>query len=121
MASIICTSTSMISKPLPRMSCIRRQIIYSQCWPLPTLTRRRVLVHCRGGHRRSTAIAIGVLIQHGMDYKKAFAHVEAIRDGFMPNQLFIKYIDEHFGLQSRLIEHAAKHRLARESMKGVGA
>ena len=81
----------------------------------------RVLVHCRGGHRRSTAIAIGILIQHGMNYKKAFAYVEAIRDGFMPNQLFIKYIDEHFGLQSCLIEHAAKHRFARESMKGVGA
>ena len=81
----------------------------------------RVLGHCLGGHRRSTAIAIGILIQHGMDYKRAFAHVETIRDGFMPNQLFIKYIDEHFGLQSRLIEHAAKHRLSRESMKGTGA
>jgi predicted protein tyrosine phosphatase len=75
----------------------------------------RILVHCFGGHRRSTAVAIGILVQHGMDFERAFAHVEAIRDGFMPNQLFIKYIDEHFGLQSRLIQLATGHRLARNT------
>jgi predicted protein tyrosine phosphatase len=44
----------------------------------------RVLVHCRGGHRRGTAIAIGILIQHGMNYKKAFAYVEAIHPHSAP-------------------------------------
>jgi predicted protein tyrosine phosphatase len=70
----------------------------------------RLLVHCFAGQSRSTAIAIGILIQHGMSYADAFAHVESVRSILMPNELFIRHIDAHFGLDNQLVEHAKAHR-----------
>jgi len=70
----------------------------------------RLLVHCFAGQSRSTAIAIGICIQHGMSFVEAFAHVAAVRNILLPNVLFIQHIDDHFGLQGALIEHAANHR-----------
>ena len=37
----------------------------------------RLLVHCKGGHSRSPAMAIAICMQHGMTYREAFAHVAA--------------------------------------------
>jgi predicted protein tyrosine phosphatase len=68
------------------------------------------LVHCKGGHSRSPAMAIAICMQHGMTYREAFAHVAAIRSALLPNQLFIQHIDEHFGLNGKLVELAKEHR-----------
>ena len=70
----------------------------------------RLLVHCKGGHSRSPAMAIAICMQHGMTYREAFAHVAAIRSALLPNQLFIQHIDEHFGLNGELVELAKEHR-----------
>ena len=70
----------------------------------------RLLVHCKGGHSRSPAMAIAICMQHGMTYREAFAHVAAIRSALLPNQLFILHIDEHFGLNGKLVELAEEHR-----------
>lgn len=70
----------------------------------------RLLVHCFAGQSRSTAISIGILIDHGMGYADAFAHVETIRSILMPNRLFIQHIDDHFGLGGQLVAHAKAHR-----------
>jgi predicted protein tyrosine phosphatase len=70
----------------------------------------RLLVHCKGGHSRSPAMAIAICMQHGMTYREAFAHVAAIRSALLPNQLFIQHIDEHFGLNGKLVELAKEHR-----------
>jgi predicted protein tyrosine phosphatase len=72
----------------------------------------RLLVHCHAGQSRSTAIAIAVCIQHGMTYLEAFDHVARIRTILMPNQLFIQYIDDHFGLDNKLVDYATAHRAA---------
>lgn len=70
----------------------------------------RLLVHCHVGQSRSTAVAIGIMMQHGLPYDAAFDHVESVRSVLMPNPLFIRLIDEHFQEDGRLIEYAAKHR-----------
>ncbi len=70
----------------------------------------RLLVHCLAGISRSTAVAIAVLIDHGMSYQDAFERVNALRHILIPNKLFIQYTDEHFNLDGKLIEHAAQHR-----------
>jgi predicted protein tyrosine phosphatase len=64
----------------------------------------RVLVHCLAGISRSTAIAIAIVMQHGMDYYDAYNHVEMIRPILEPNKLIIRYVDAHFGLDGKLIE-----------------
>jgi predicted protein tyrosine phosphatase len=72
----------------------------------------RLLVHCHAGQSRSTAIAIAIMIQHGMPPQVAFDHVAAVRPILMPNQLFIQIIDEHFGLDGELNDCALIHRKA---------
>lgn len=64
----------------------------------------RVLVHCLAGISRSTATAIGILIQHGMSYEDAYNHIASIRKQLAPNKLLISYIDDHFGLGGKLLE-----------------
>jgi predicted protein tyrosine phosphatase len=61
-----------------------------------------VLVHCHAGISRSTAMALGILVQHGMDPIKALSHLEDIRPILYPNQLIVSYIDEILGLEGRL-------------------
>jgi predicted protein tyrosine phosphatase len=72
----------------------------------------RVLIHCFAGISRSTAIAIAILIQHGMRYDEAFIHVHSIRPILMPNQAFIRLTDEHFKLGGKLVELVHDHRTA---------
>lgn len=64
----------------------------------------RVLVHCLAGISRSTAVAIAIMMQHGMDYYDAYNHIEMIRPILEPNKLIISYIDRHFGLEGKLCE-----------------
>ena len=71
----------------------------------------RLLVHCKGGHSRSPAMAIAICMQSGITYREAFTHVAAIRSALLPNQLFIQHIDEHFGLNGKLVELAKEREL----------
>jgi predicted protein tyrosine phosphatase len=80
----------------------------------------RLLVHCKGGRSRSPAMAIAICMQHGMTYREAFAHVAAIRSALLPNQLFIQHIDEHFGLNGKLVELAKEHRTHRSCLQPDG-
>lgn len=64
----------------------------------------RLLVHCFAGQSRSTAVAIGILIQHSLDYREAFDTVARLRPILLPNRLLILLIDDHFNLGGQL-EH----------------
>jgi len=67
-----------------------------------------ILVHCVSGINRSTAMAIGILIQHGVVYTEACRQVATQRPHLAPNRLIISYVDQHFGLGgklSRLVVH----------------
>jgi predicted protein tyrosine phosphatase len=63
----------------------------------------RVLVHCHAGVSRSTAMAIGILCQHGMSPSAALKHVQGIRPQLWPNTLIIGYIDEILDLKGELL------------------
>lgn len=71
----------------------------------------KVLVHCHAGISRSTAIAIGVCIQHGMDYIEAYNLIASVRPILSPNKLLIRYIDEHFALDGKLIDLVNENEL----------
>jgi predicted protein tyrosine phosphatase len=77
----------------------------------------QLLVHCKGGHSRSPAMAIAICIQHGMTYREAFAHVATIRSALLPNRLIVQHIDEHFGLNGKLVELAEEHRRVAQSSR----
>lgn len=64
----------------------------------------RLLVHCTAGKSRSTAAAIGILIQDGMKPQEAFDWMKAHRPAMFPNRLMIEYVDEILGLKGELIE-----------------
>lgn len=73
-------------------------------WAFPRY-KQSLLVHCHAGMSRSTASAIGVLIEWGFDEETAFAHVEASRPQaailgrreFIPNPLILAHIDDLTG------------------------
>lgn len=69
----------------------------------------RLLIHCFAGQSRSTALAIGVLIQHGLAPDQAFDHVAAIRACLLPNQLIIRLIDQRLRLGGALERRIANH------------
>jgi predicted protein tyrosine phosphatase len=64
----------------------------------------RLLVHCTAGKSRSTAAAIGILIQNGMAAQEAFDWMKAHRPAMFPNRLMIEYVDEILGLNGELID-----------------
>lgn len=75
----------------------------------------RLLVHCHQGLSRSTAAAIGIMLQHGFDAESAYRYVESVRDILLPNGLIIKMLDERFGLNGHLYDLVISER--REKMK----
>ena len=62
----------------------------------------KLFVHCHAGISRSTALAIGVLIQHGYSIPAAFKYVEEDRPVLSPNATIITYLDELLDLEGEL-------------------
>lgn len=56
-----------------------------------------LLVHCHAGICRSTAAAIGILVQHGVPPSTALQKIKAIRPLLWPNLLVCKLFDEALG------------------------
>lgn len=83
----------------------------------------RVLVHCHAGVSRSTAMAIGILCQHGMRPADALKRVQSVRPQLWPNTLIIGYIDEILDLKGELLsvvgEWLAKEEKTMLWMPGV--
>jgi len=65
--------------------------------------RDKLLVNCHMGCRRSPALALGVLIQHGMSPTEAYAHVKQVRPMANPNHFMTRLIDELYELDGELI------------------
>jgi predicted protein tyrosine phosphatase len=68
----------------------------------------RLLVHCHQGMSRSTATAIGIVIQHGLSIEEAFAHVLKIRPMMLPNTLILKHMDDALKLDGKLYDYGVK-------------
>ena len=63
----------------------------------------RLLVHCTAGKSRSTAVAIAVLVQHGVPIAEAINRVNLLSPAMFPNRLMIELLDECLGLNGELI------------------
>ena len=61
------------------------------------------MVHCHAGISRSTAVAIGVLCQHGLNPSEATQQVLAIRPQAFPNQYILQLFDDIFALNGQLV------------------
>jgi predicted protein tyrosine phosphatase len=64
----------------------------------------KVLIHCSAGKSRSTAIAIAVLVLHGMSPKDALAKVKLLSPAMCPNRLMTQYLDEVIGANGELLK-----------------
>ncbi len=68
----------------------------------------KLLVHCHAGISRSTAMAIAIACQFGLDPERAFKFVEEVRPVMFPNSLIILHADEVLGLNGELIKYLKK-------------
>jgi predicted protein tyrosine phosphatase len=66
----------------------------------------KLLIHCHAGISRSTAVAIGVLCQHGVTPYDAVTYVLTIRPQAHPNQYIIRLFDEILMLNGELSQMA---------------
>jgi predicted protein tyrosine phosphatase len=77
-----------------------QEILEFSAWLEPT---DKLLVHCHAGISRSTAVAIGILCQHGLTPKKAFTHVLQIRPLASPNRHILALFDDILKLEGKLV------------------
>lgn len=78
----------------------------------------RLLVHCHQGIARSTAVSIGILLQHGFDPASAYDQVRSLRDIMIPNQHIVELLDRHFRLNQTLIKTVAGKQLSKKTTVG---
>lgn len=77
----------------------------------PLASTDKLLVHCQAGISRSTAVACGVLCQHGLSPSEAVQYVLSIRPRAKPNQHVLKLFDEILGLEGKLMAILAESKL----------
>lgn len=76
----------------------------------------RILIHCHMGISRSTAAAVMLMAEHGLEPEAAVAHVAGIRPIAWPNLRMIELADAHLGLEQQLV-HAVRRHHARALQK----
>jgi predicted protein tyrosine phosphatase len=64
----------------------------------------KVLVHCSAGKSRSTAIAMAILVLHGMSPADALQKVKLLSPAMCPNRLMTEYLDEVIGAEGELLK-----------------
>ena len=70
----------------------------------------KLIVHCHQGVSRSTAMAIGIMSQYGMNAREAYTYVENIRDCLLPNGLISKFVDDMFNFNGELVDIVKENR-----------
>lgn len=72
----------------------------------------KILIHCRAGVSRSTALAYAVVCQHSQPGREAaaFAYVRQIRPQLFPNRLVVRMADRILKRKGWLLAAAKTHR-----------
>jgi predicted protein tyrosine phosphatase len=81
----------------------------------------RVLVHCHAGISRSTAAAIAIFVQHGMEPFEAFYAVQAVAPEMYPNKLMLRYADDLLNQQGAICQYHDIWLQNSESVSGATA
>ena len=77
----------------------------------------KIIIHCHAGVSRSTAIAIGVLMQVcGLDAYDAYEYVKDIRPQMWPNKLIIGHLDEIYGHGGFLVLHDEEWKITNDGL-----
>ena len=95
------SNPSLPDGPLPRD--VKRILDFTSQLP----AKAKVLVHCRAGVSRSTAIAYAILCQHsppGMEMENLL-HVQSLRDLVMPNRLIVIFADKILKRKGGMLLH----------------
>ncbi len=71
----------------------------------------KLLVHCKAGISRSTAMLIGILCLHKVTPAKALTAVRQVRPELWPNKLMIQFCDDILNLNSALIKAVAAFKI----------
>ncbi len=92
----------------PDRNQVYRILLFSQAFTF----HDKILIHCRAGISRSTAIACAIVCQHSPpgEEKQAVAHIRSIRSLMLPNFFIIKLADEILQRQGKLVAAVAKAR-----------
>ena len=71
----------------------------------------KILIHCRAGVSRSTALAYAVICQHSQPGQEAeaFAYLRQIRPQLFPNALVVKMADRILKRKGRLLAAVKTH------------
>jgi predicted protein tyrosine phosphatase len=72
----------------------------------PLQSADKLLVHCHAGISRSTAVACGILCQHGLSPHEAIQYVLSIRPQANPNPHVLKIFDKVLGFKGELVTAA---------------
>ena len=70
----------------------------------------KLLVHCSAGISRSTAVAAGILCQHGLNAEEALEYVFSIRPQACPNKYILGLLEEILNIDG-LVATARKHNV----------
>jgi len=99
------TPTSVLRKLLPEAKMATAEQIQDILEFTASLqSKDKLLVHCHAGISRSTAVACGILCQHGLSPKLAIKHVLSIRPQAFPNKYILTLFDEILGFKGQLVE-----------------
>jgi predicted protein tyrosine phosphatase len=87
----------------PSLRDVKRVLAFTSKLP----KKAKVLVHCRAGVSRSTAIAYAILCQHnpaGSEMENLL-HVQSLRDLVMPNRLIVQLADKILKRNGTMLLH----------------
>jgi predicted protein tyrosine phosphatase len=80
-----------------------KQILDILEFTAPLQSEDKLLVHCHAGISRSTAVACGVLCQHGLHPNESIKYILSIRPQALPNKHVLTLFDDILRLGGSLI------------------
>lgn len=87
---------------VPSLATMQDIIDEVKSWDLDDSSK--VLIHCTAGKSRSTAVALAVLVLHGMSPADALTKVKLLSPAMCPNRLMVEHLDAVIGAEGELLK-----------------